>query len=148
MSEQRSPAVKMPATDAPMSEAPAPKTPVPKPSTPAAPTPEAALPRLLLDGDRSRKRTIKLEWPVEYDGRRYDEIVVRRMIGAEVTRLSDLIVAEFDDSDLFALVCDTPAVVIRALDQDDWLAVREAVLSFLPRRFREVFASTGAKPEA
>ena len=109
---------------------------------------DAPRPQLLVNGDRQRERTIKLEWPVEYDGRRYDEIVVRRMIGAEVTRLSDLIVAEFDDSDLFALVCDTPAVVIRALDQDDWLAVREAVLSFLPRRFREVFTSTGAKPEA
>jgi hypothetical protein len=81
-------------------------------------------------------------------GQRYEEITVRRMVGAEVIRLSELIMAEFDDSDLFALVCDTPAVVIRALDQDDWLAVREAVLNFLPRRFREVFASTGAKPGA
>jgi hypothetical protein len=107
-----------------------------------------ALPKLLLDGDCSRERKVQLEWPVEYDGRRFDEIVVRRMIGAEVTRLSDLITSQFDDSDLFALVCDTPAVVIRALDQDDWLAVREAVLDFLPRRFREVFASTGAKPGA
>ena len=68
-------------------------------------------------------------------------------VGPE-NRLSDLITSQFDDSDLFALVCDTPAVVIRALDQDDWLAVREAVLDFLPRRFREVFASTGAKPGA
>lgn len=107
-----------------------------------------AEPRLVLDQDRIRVRTIHLEWPVEYDGRRCDEIIVRRMIGAEVTRLSDLITSQFDDSDLFALVCDTPAVVIRALDQDDWLAVREAVLDFLPRRFREVFASTGAKPGA
>jgi hypothetical protein len=111
-------------------------------------TSETALPKLLVDVDRSRTRTVLLEWPVEYDGRRFDEIVVRRMIGAEVTRLSDLITSQFDDSDLFALVCDTPAVVIRALDQDDWLALREAVLDFLPRRFREVFASTGAKPGA
>ena len=124
------------------------KSPVAKTPAPESPAPETALPRLLLDGDRSRVRTVRLEWPLEYDGRRYDEIVVRRMIGAEVTRLSDLITTQFDDSDLFALVCDTPAVVIRALDQDDWLSVREAVLDFLPRRFREVFASTGAKPEA
>jgi hypothetical protein len=109
---------------------------------------EAPTPRLLIEKDRSRHRTIRLEWPVEYAGQRYEEITVRRMVGAEVIRLSELIMAEFDDSDLFALVCDTPAVVIRALDQDDWLAVREAVLNFLPRRFREVFASTGAKPGA
>jgi hypothetical protein len=120
-------------------------SPMPEQEIPAS---EMAEPRLVLDQDRSRVRTVHLEWPVEYDGRRFDEIIVRRMIGAEVTRLSDLITSQFDDSDLFALVCDTPAVVIRALDQDDWLAVREAVLDFLPRRFREIFASTGAKPGA
>ena len=112
------------------------------------PAPEAAAPRLLLHAGRQRERTVRLEWPIEYNGQRYGEIIVRRMIGAEVTRLSDLITSQFDDSDLFALVCDTPAQVIRALDQDDWLVVREAVLDFLPRRFREVFASTGAKPGA
>ncbi len=54
----------------------------------------------------------------------------------------------FDDADLFALVCDQPAAVLRALDQDDWLALKEKVLDFLPRRFREAAASLSRAPGA
>ena len=46
------------------------------------------------------------------------------------------------------LVCDVSAEVIRALDEDDWIALREKALDFLPRRFREAAASLSRTPGA
>ena len=89
-------------------------------------------------GARPRNGTLALEWPLEVDGVRLVEIELRRLTGADMVALQDIATREgFDDAELFALVCDQPAAVLRALDQDDWLALKEKVLDFLPRRFRE-----------
>ena len=100
-------------------------------------------------GPRPRTETLALEWPLEVDGKRLDRIELRRLTGAEMVALQDIATREgFYDAELFALVCDQPAAVLRALDQDDWLALKEKVLDFLPRRFREAAASLSRAPGA
>lgn len=104
-------------------------------------------------GSRPRSRVLALEWPIERDGTAVSEIVLRRLTGGEMASLQDLMEnvaadGKFDDSALFALVADQPPEVIRALDEDDWLALREAALDFLPRRFREAVGSTSSQPGA
>lgn len=78
-----------------------------------------------------RTRTVDLEWPVEFDGKVWRQITVRRVSGEEV--------AEFfragDETRLLRMY-DCPAEVIAALDADDYAAVNKAVHDFLPRAFR------------
>jgi len=102
-----------------------------------------------VEGPRPRTETVALEWPLEVDGARIDQIALRRLTGADMVALQDLVAQEnFADHDLFALVCDVSAEVIRALDEDDWIALREKALDFLPRRFREAAASLSRAPGA
>lgn len=115
----------------------------PEPSAPA----ESAV--SFAGGPRPRTETLALEWPLEVDGARIDRIELRRLTGAEMVALQDLVAREnFADHDLFALVSDVSPEVIRALDEDDWIALREKALDFLPRRFREAAASLSRAPGA
>jgi hypothetical protein len=114
---------------------------------------QGSAPGVRFAGSRPRGRVLTLEWPIEVDGRTIPELVLRRLTGAEMADLQDLMeslttAGKFDDSALFALVADQPPDVIRALDEDDWLALREAALDFLPRRFREAVGSTSGQPGA
>lgn len=60
-------------------------------------------------GSRPRIGTMALEWPIEVDGARLDQIELRRLTGADMVALQDIVTrAGFDDADLFALVCDQP----------------------------------------
>ena len=99
--------------------------------------------------DRPRAATIALEWPVEYGGRIYKTIIVARLTAAEVARFQDEIVqlleSSADSKVRLPLFRDErgepiPDKVMDALDDDDRLALDEAVVSFLPRRFRELAA--------
>jgi hypothetical protein len=100
-------------------------------------------------GPGPRIGTLALEWPLEVDGVRLEQIELRRLTGADMVALQDIATREgFDDAELFALVCDQPAAVLRALDQDDWLTLKEKVLDFLPRRFREAAESLMRAPAA
>jgi hypothetical protein len=115
----------------------------PEPSAPVGPVVSFA------GGSRPRTETLVLEWPLEVEGARIDRIELRRLTGAEMVALQDLVAREnFADHDLFALVCDVSAEVIRALDEDDWIALREKALDFLPRRFREAAVSLSRAPGA
>lgn len=114
----------------------------------SAPEPSASAVSFV-GGPRPRTETLVLEWPLEVDGARIDRIELRRLTGAEMVALQDLVAREnFADHDLFALVCDVSPEVIRALDEDDWIALREKALDFLPRRFREAAASLSRAPGA
>lgn len=96
---------------------------------------------------KGRAGSISLEYPLEVDGVVVDAINLRRMSAAQVVELADVETREgFDDAALFAMVCDQPAEVLRNLDADDWLTFREAVLDFLPRRFRAALGLPGNKP--
>lgn len=80
-------------------------------------------------GDRRRDVVVPLEWPLEFDGKTYSEIRVRRMTGAEVSA--------FVNNDDGALpMVEAPKVVIDSLDADDAMAVNKAITDFLPQSLR------------
>jgi hypothetical protein len=81
-------------------------------------------------GGKSRSKTIVLDWPVEFAGKTYEQITVRRMTGAEVSAWANS--AGSESLPMF----DCPQEVVDALDADDAEAVSKAVIDFLPRRMR------------
>lgn len=90
----------------------------------------------------ARRRSVKLQWPLEYDGRVYDEICVRRLTVAEVAAWVEGLKAGGENPHphmpiyVDAAGAPIPDVVIDALDDDDGAALDEVVRDFLPRRFR------------
>ena len=110
-------------------------------------TDDSTLARIV--SDRPRAATIELDWPVEYAGRVFAAITVARLTAGEVARFQDEIVGLLEsgaDSKVrLPLFRDEdgapiPDAVMDALDDDDRLALDEAALSFLPRRFRGLAA--------
>lgn len=96
---------------------------------PPADAPAVAKAVAKIAGERSK--TIPLEWPVEYDGKVYSEITVRRMTGREVQEFFK----SKDDAGGLPMF-DCPREVIEALDADDDVTINKAVLDFLPRSLR------------
>lgn len=93
-------------------------------------TPPAA-PAFVEEDGRRRSEIVSLEWPVEYDGRVYRAIQVRRMTAAEVDAFVEEARANAGAARLPMFSC--PHQVIDALDADDAARVNEIVLRFLPR---------------
>lgn len=87
-----------------------------------------------VDNGRPRFRVVPLEWPIEYDGKTYSEITVRRMTTAEVVAFVDQMREDLKEATL--PMFDVPHAVIDALDPDDADAVNKAVSDFLPRALR------------
>lgn len=90
-------------------------------------------------GERFRK--INLEWPLEYDGKVFGDITLRRLTAAEVAAF----VERLDGAKKFRFPMffdeggsPIPDEVLDALDDDDTLALDAACADFLPRRFREM----------
>jgi hypothetical protein len=79
-------------------------------------------------GTKPRSEKVPLEWPVEYDGKVWDEIEVRRMSVTDIATMSD-------DSRNFPMF-DAPREVMDALDVDDDIRVREVADRFLPQGFK------------
>jgi hypothetical protein len=99
-------------------------------TTPALEAPAA--PRHV--SERPRFRTVPLEWPVEFEGKVWNEIQVRRMTTAEVGTFIEAI--KTDGAKAYLPMFDAPQAVMDALDDDDGVAVNEAVNDFLPRRLQ------------
>ena len=85
----------------------------------------------ILKGDRSK--TISLEYPVEFDGKTYGEITIRRMTGTEVAAWLN------DAAAVMPPMFNCPVDVIDALDADDAFTVKEAMNDFLPRKMRAAY---------
>jgi hypothetical protein len=107
-------------------------------AAPAASTaPVDAAPRFV--GDRARVKTIALDWPVEFGGKIYEKIILKRLTVAEVSAFIDTLEGGkarfpiFVDEDGAAI----PGEVMEALDDDDGATIDKESLDFLPRRFRE-----------
>jgi hypothetical protein len=91
-----------------------------------------------------REKRITLEWPLEYDGKVYDAITLRRLTVTEVSAFVETLKGDakfrlpifHDDTG-----APVPEAVMDSLDDDDAEALDRAMLDFLPRRFR-------APPEA
>lgn len=102
---------------------------------PAAPV---APPRFVAAADRSE--TVPLLWAIEFDGRVYTEITVRRPDTAAVdawsARVREMKEAGGDPMTIPLPLYDAPDEVILALDPDDDDRISEVAGRFLPARFR------------
>lgn len=92
-----------------------------------------------------RSKTIPLQFPVEFDGKMWDSVEIRRVTGGEMRDYFDRLTS----GEAFALppVIQCPLQVWDALDADDQLAVDEAAQAFMPRRLKaavELLSGTGA----
>jgi len=97
---------------------------------PAVPPP--APPRFVGD---NRSEVVSLDFPLEYDGKVYSTVTVRRMTGEEIRQfLDDLL--DNDGGRVRFPMFDAPDAVMNALDPDDADKVDEVVERFLPRRLR------------
>jgi len=87
-----------------------------------------------------REKIVPLEFPVEFDGKTWSEVRIRRVTGKEVeTYLDGLVRGERPMPPMF----DCPHEVYDAMDDDDRLALDEAVVPFLPRRLKAAAAQAG-----
>jgi len=82
-------------------------------------------------------RVVDLQYPVEFDGKVYEKITVRRMTVAEVREFIRE-AAENPDVTMQTMI-DVPAGVLEALDYDDFEKVDGTIYDFLPRLLREAY---------
>lgn len=92
-----------------------------------------------------RSKIIPLRFPVEFDGKVWEGIEVRRCTGSEITAYFD----EMSPDKGFVLppVIQCPMEVWNVLDADDQADVDEAAQAFMPRRLKaavELLSGTGA----
>lgn len=92
--------------------------------------------------DRPRYKSIKLDWPVEFNGKVYSEINISRLTVSEVANFAKSLEGSKDDeAAMLPMFFDNemqpiPKEVFDAMDQDDKDAIDQESLLFLPRRFR------------
>ena len=80
-----------------------------------------------------REKVVTLTYPVEFDGRLYESITIRRITGAEVVDYMDRLQQR---ERLMPPVVECPVEVYEAMDADDQFMVDEAAMDFLPRQLR------------
>lgn len=112
--------------------------------TEAAANPEAPveLKEARIVSPKERHKDVPLDWPVEFDGKLYESVRIRRVTGREVETFLRTIgsLAPGEPAPPPPMV-DCPAEVYDQLDDDDRLKVEEELLPFLPRRLLEVVES-------
>jgi hypothetical protein len=116
---------------------------MPKQTAPEKPAVDDPKPIANIVTTKERQRTVDLDWPVEFDGKVYDKVTVRRVTGREVEEF----MRQVDTRDVNAPfprapMIDCPTEVYEALDDDDLLRVEEAMVPFLPQRLQRVTGST------
>lgn len=101
------------------------------------------IPRAKIVSPKERSKTVPMDWPVEYDGKVWEEITVRRMTAREADDFGKAIIEQSeDDPRLMFPNVECPRAVYDEMDADDRHRVEEAALLFLPRRFRMLVDST------
>lgn len=80
-----------------------------------------------------REKVVTLTYPVEFDGRLYESITIRRITGGEVAGYMDRLQ---QGERIMPPVVDCPVDVYEAMDADDQDLVDEAAMDFLPRRLK------------
>lgn len=105
-------------------------------------------------GGKSRVKTVSLEWPVEYDGKVYDAISIKRLTAGEVADFEKKLAAVPGGELRWPIFVDAvgvtiPDAVMDALDDDDNLELQKEMIDFLPRRYRpERAVANEAKSES
>ena len=85
-----------------------------------------------------RSEAVSLEWSVEYAGKIYSSVTVRRMTAGEVATFVEH-VRSLPPTERYKArfpMFDVPDAVLDMLDADDDERLGEVVGRFLPRRFR------------
>lgn len=91
--------------------------------------------------EEGRSRLVLLEYPVDFDGKLYTWIKVRRVTGGEMdTYMKSLQAGAVS----LPPVIDCPIEVWDAMDADDQLAVDQAADEFMPRRLKALMKSAPA----
>lgn len=89
----------------------------------------------IVDDGRSRSKEVPIDWPVEFGGKVWKSIKLKRCTVADLTDYLN-VVAEGKKS--LPPVLDCPKQVYLALDDDDGFKVDEAMQDFLPKRLRAI----------
>jgi hypothetical protein len=101
-------------------------------------------------GNRQRSRRLELGDHVKYKGKVYTALTVKRLTAQQVTQWADAVRGGDVDALLGNVVDDdgqvVPKKVLDFLDDDDDLALNEAMSDFLPRRLSESLASDSETP--
>lgn len=85
---------------------------------------------------RARMAELPLEWPLQLPaGRRIDVLHLRRLLGSEVAKVQELMLAG-KEAEVLALFTGERVEVIEALDQDDMIELKARLADFLPRSLR------------
>lgn len=80
-------------------------------------------------------KRVALEVPVEFAGRVYESISLRKLKGRDFLKLQQL--GDNEDLGLLTLISDAPAEVLVELDADDFMNLSEEAKGFLPRKLQE-----------
>lgn len=80
-----------------------------------------------------REKEVTLTYPVEFDGRLYETIQIRRITGSQVADYMDRLQ---QGERIMPPVVECPVEVYEAMDADDQDMVDEAAMDFLPRRLK------------
>jgi hypothetical protein len=84
---------------------------------------------------QERRKNVPIDWPVEFDGRVYNEITIRRPSGSELAEYIGHLAA---GDEVHPPFIDCPPEVYAVLDDDDVVLIDEALKPFLSKRFLEV----------
>ncbi len=91
---------------------------------------------------KERSREVPLDYPIEFDGKVYDTITVRRVSAREVSDFIDAVAKSEEFANVKAPMIDCPQEVYEVMDDDDRLRLEEALLPFLPLRLKQGVALT------
>ncbi len=85
---------------------------------------EKALATQITPAGFAGSKSVPLTVPVQFDGKTYEAINLRRLKGKDFTQLQRL--GDDEDLGLLTLISDAPAEVLAELDGDDFMLVSEA----------------------
>lgn len=97
--------------------------------------PAPAVAKFVNEGGRST--LVTLEYPVEFDGKLWTEVEVRRVTGGEMDAYMKAIQA---DGNVLPPVIRCPMPVWDAMDADDQFAIDQAAAPFMPNRLKKLMA--------
>lgn len=99
--------------------------------TAETPTPPA---EARIVSDKPREKFVPLEYPVDSDGKLYEEIRIHRVSGKEMAEFFDRVRGH--DGFVMPPMVDCPPEVWEALDADDQMTIDEAAQAFMPKRLK------------
>jgi hypothetical protein len=89
-----------------------------------------------------REKTVNLSWPVEFDGKLYESVTIKRISGKEVRDYFELLADEDNEGDVIPPFLENiPQEVWDCLDDDDRFLIEEQSEDFMPRRLKALIQS-------